>query len=156
LTPWSTKPTIRRQPGCESTIPDDREPEADAQHRDAEEERCHRRNDQQDQEQEKQSPSAGPNDGKPSEEGEEGDTVGSEPEYSPDDLTVPDIPLEDEAGAESVTPVATIPAIEQASRDIVVPELSLHGIDVETTSVNIATDAPDIAVEGKEWQFHLT
>ena len=43
--------------GCESTMPDDREPEADAQHRDPDEERHHRRNDQRDQEQEKQPPS---------------------------------------------------------------------------------------------------
>jgi len=135
-------------------MPDDREPESDAQHRDAEEERRQHREDQQDLEQETQPPSSGPSGGKSPEEGEEGDTVGSR-DYSPGELTVPDVRLKDVAEAELVKLVTTVPVIEQARRDVTIPELSLPGIDVGTTSVNVTTDAPDIAAEGKEWQIPL-
>lgn len=136
-------------------MPDDRESEADSKHRDTEEERRQRRTNQQDQEQETQPPSRDPSGGKHSKSGEEGDTGRRKPDYSPGDLLVPNVPLEDVAEADSVNPIVTIPAIEQARRDVTVPELSLHSIDVETTSVNVATDVPDIAAEEKEWQIPL-
>jgi len=134
-------------------MPDDHEQEADSHHHDTEEER-HRRRDDQDEEQETQPPSPNQCSGNPSEENLESATVAPS-DYTPGDLTVPDVPLEGMAGTESVDPAATIPAIEQTSRDVTVPKLSLRDIDVEMTSVDVATEAPDIAAAGKEWQIPL-
>lgn len=135
-------------------MPDDHEQEADSHHHDTEEERHRRRDDQQDEEQETQPPSSSQGSGNVSEEDPEGDKVGPS-DYTPGDLTVPDVPLEDLTGAESVNLAATTPAIEQASRDGTVPELSLHEIGVESKSVDVATEAPDITAAGKEWQIPL-
>lgn len=135
-------------------MPDDHEQEADSQHHDTEEERRRRRDNQQDEEQETQPPSSNQNGGKPSEEGLEGDTV--EPsDYTSGDLTVPDVSLEDMAVAASVDPAATTPAIEETSRAVTVPELALQDMDVETMSVDVVTEAPDITAAGKEWQIPL-
>jgi hypothetical protein len=136
-------------------MPDDHEQEADSHHHDTEEERHRRRDDQQDDEQETQPPSPSQGSSNPSEEELEGDTGDPEPDYTPGDLTVPDVPLDDLTGAESVDPAATIPAIEETSRDVTVPELSLRDIDVEMISVDVGTEAPDIAAAGKEWQIPL-
>jgi hypothetical protein len=133
---------------------DDNEQEADSHHHDMEEERHRRRDDQQDEEQETQSPSPSQGSGNPSEENLDGDTVAPS-DYTPGDLTLPDVPLEDLTGAESVNLVTTTPAIEQTSRDVTVPELSLRDIGVETASVDVATETPDIAAAGKEWQIPL-
>lgn len=134
---------------------DDHEHEADSQHHDTEEERRRRRDDQQDEEQETQPSSPRQSDDKPSEEDPEDDTVEPESDYTPGDLTVPDVPLEDMPEAESVDLAATNPGVEETSRDVTLPELSLQDMDVETMSVDVATKAPDIAAAGKEWQIPL-
>lgn len=134
-------------------MPDDRESEADSQHHDTEEERWRHRTDEEDQE--TYPPSPDQSSGKPSGQDEKDATVDNEPDYTPSDLSVPDVPLEDVSGAESIEPAATVPSIEQASRDLTLPELSLPGININTVSLDVETDVPDIAVEGKDWQIPL-
>lgn len=132
---------------------DDYDQEVDSHHA-TEEERHRRRDDQQDEELDTSPPLSSQDSGNPSEENLEGDTVAPS-DYTPGNLTVTDVPLEGTAGAESVDPATTIPTIEETSRDVTVPELSLRNIGVETTSVEVVTEAPDIAAAGKEWQIPL-
>jgi len=134
---------------------DDIEQEVDSHNIDTEEERHRRREDQQDEVQETQSLSPSQDSGNSSEKNRDGDAVGPESDYIPGDITVPDAPLGDLAKAESVNIAHTTPTIEQASRELTVPELSLQNWDVETMPVDIVTEAPNITAAGKEWQIPL-
>ncbi|GGK79489.1 hypothetical protein [Haloarcula sebkhae] len=134
-------------------MPEDHE-QADSQHHDTEEERRRRRDDQQDEEQKTQ-PRSPDQSGDKSAGEDSVSGIGEPVDYTPGDLTVPDVPLEDMTGAESVNPVTTISNIEETSRDGTVPELPLRDISIETTSVDIVTRVPDIAAAGKEWQIPL-
>ncbi|MFP8955047.1 hypothetical protein ACLI4Z_19125 [Natrialbaceae archaeon A-arb3/5] len=135
-------------------MPNDPESESDSQHDKTEEER-RRRDDQQDEEQETQPPSSDPSGGESAKKGDQGITVEPKPEYSQSDLPVPDVLLEDVAETESVDPATMPPVIEEVSRDVTVPELSLQDVDVETRSVDVAAEVQDIAAESKELQIPL-
>jgi hypothetical protein len=134
-------------------MPDDHEQEADSHHHNTEEERRRKRPDE--AREGSHPPSPDREGGEPTGQGEENTPADAEPDYTPGKVTVPDVPLTEVSGAESMEPVATIPSIEQTSRDFTVPELSLSGTSTGTVSVDVDADVPEIAAEGKEWQIPL-
>jgi len=134
-------------------MPDDHEQEADSHHHDTEGERRRKRPNE--GREESHPPSPGREGGEPTGQGEENTPADAESDYPPGKVTVPDVPLAEVSTAESMEPVATIPSIEQASRDFIVPELSLPGTSTDTVSVDVNADVPEIAAEGKEWQIPL-
>ncbi|GAA0289632.1 hypothetical protein [Halarchaeum salinum] len=134
-------------------MPDDHEQEADSHHHDTEEERRRKRPNK--SEAERHLPSPDREGGEPTGQGEETPPADAEPDYTPGEVTVPDVPLAEVSAAESMEPAATVPSINQTSRDLTVPELSLPGTSFDTVSVDVDADVPKIAVEAKDWQIPL-